>query len=337
MSLVVSAIPFSQNKTQMYLAVVPISKLDFFSIAIWDHKNIVGLKGYQRKPDENRVKKIAKYFDRKDAIMPVAGLINFREKNQLKFKDGKLTIPDGVSGWVVDMQHRLKGIIHARDSGHLKPENFEFPIVITEGLDLVREAAQFYIINTKAKKMDVALTRRLLIENDAIAELADVKQWELHAVQATIDLNTRLRGNPWFEAIRQPNEERHIRHIATEKSFVPSLRQVFITGRNKQPHKVAKRLAAYWSAIEANIPKAFEEPKKYLIQKTPGMFVFNFFIGPIFLAKFKDSKFTAGLKGLQKLGADFWRRSNKKGARRFGTGMGAYAELAEHVKKSVNL
>ena len=337
MSLIFEAIPFQQNGTQMYLAVLPISKLDHFSIAIWDHKNIAGLKGYQRNPDEKRIKSIAKYFERRKAIMPVAGLLNVREKNRIKYKAGKLIIPDGINVWVVDMQHRLKGILHARDSGILTENKFQFPVVITEGLDLVQEAAQFYIVNTKSKKMDVALTRRLLIENNVISELADVKPWELHAVQATIDLNTRLRGNPWFEAIRQPNEERHIKHIATEKSFVPSLRQIFISGKHKQPHKIAKRLAKYWDAIRENVPQAFQEPKKNLIQKTAGMFALNFFIAPIFLAKYKDKNFKKRLEGLQKLPSNFWKRSNKGGARRYGSGMGGYAQLADHLKKHLHL
>jgi DGQHR domain-containing protein len=284
-----------------------------------------------------RIRNIAKYFEQRDAIMPVAGLLNVRERNRLKFAHGKLIIPDGISVWVVDMQHRLKGIIHARDAGLLKENKFQFPIVITEGLDLVDEAAQFYVVNTKAKKMDVALTRRLLIENDAISELADVKPWVLHAVQTTIDLNTRLHGNPWYEAIRQPNEERHVKHIATEKSFVPSLRQIFIAGKYKQPHKVAKLLAAYWQAIEENVPEAFVQPRKYLLQKTPGMFTFNFFIAPLFLAKYREKDFARKLAGLQGLGHVFWKRSNKNGARRFGTGMGGYAQLAEHVKKHLGL
>ena len=73
--------------------------------------------------------------------------------------------------------------------------------------------------------MDVALTRRLLIENDEVSEIADVQEWEILAVQATIELNTCL-DSPWRDAIRPPNSERLLSHIATEKSFVPSLRRI---------------------------------------------------------------------------------------------------------------
>lgn len=331
----IPAIPFKQRSVQMYLAAVPVESLEAFSIDIWDSKNVIGRRGYQRNPDEARIKSIAKYFERKEAIMPVAGLLNVREKGGLKYKKGVLTIPDGLKVWVVDMQHRLKGLCRAREEGILRDHSFSFPVVITEGLSQIDEAAQFYVINTKAKKMDVALTRRLLIENNKVKDIADVRPWEISAVKITIDLNRNLTDNPWYGTIRQPNEERLQSHIATEKSYVSSLRQLLIAGRYKQPRKLARRLGIYWSAIKENIPEAFDEPKRYLLQKTPGMFAFNFFLAPSILARNNDKKLAKRLGGLKRLGAAFWRRSNKRGARRFGTGMGGYSNLAEFLKKEL--
>ncbi|NDQ58366.1 MAG: DGQHR domain-containing protein [Acidipila sp.] len=320
----------------MYIAVVPVSKLDSFSIDWWDPKNVVKRRGYQRKPDDRRVKSIAKYFEKKTSLMPVAGLVNVRESGKLKYNNKKkeLVIPDGVNIWVVDMQHRLKGLVKAREDGLVK-DDFLFPVVITEGMDQVREAAQFYIINTKSKKMDVALTRRLLIENDLIKDISDAKPWEIEAVQITIDMNqsSALRENPWHDAIRRPNEEKRNPHVATEKSFVSSLRQLLIAGKYKQPHQVAKRLANFWSAIRENVPEAFDDPRRYMIQKTSGMFAFNFFIAPLFFSKYEDKEFAKRLAGLKRLKADFWKRSNKRGARRFGTGIGGYSNLAQFVQK----
>jgi DGQHR domain-containing protein len=332
MSLLLDAVPFKQRKTQMYIAVAPVGMLDHFSIAIWNPQSAVGRRGYQRKPDLGRVDKIARYFERRDAIMPVAGLVNVRERGAFKYRKGKLTIPDGVTVWVVDMQHRMKGLIQARDQG-LISNRFPFPLVLTEGLGHVEEAAQFYIINTKAKKMDVALTRRLLIENNVVRDIADVRPWEIPAVRITIALNKELSDNPWFRTIQQPNEERLQSQIATEKSFVSSLRSLLVGRRGKQPRRIAKRLAAYWAAIKENVPEPFKEPKRYLLQKTPGMFAFNFFIAPGFLARYNDGQFVRHLTGLKELGPAFWRRLNKRGARRFGTGMAGYSNLAEYIRK----
>src|ERR1700722_20279744 len=110
MSLTVPAISFKQRKVQMYSAAFPLSALEDFSIDIFDTKNVIGRRGYQRLPDAHRVAKISRYFENKNAIMPMAGLLNVREKGKLKYSSGKLTIPDGTKVWVVDMQHRLKGL-----------------------------------------------------------------------------------------------------------------------------------------------------------------------------------------------------------------------------------
>src|SRR5260370_32960497 len=169
--------------------------------------------------------------------------------------------------------------------------------------------------------MDVALTRRLLIENNKVKDIADVKPWEISAVRITIELNKSLVGNPWYGTIRQPNEERLEQHIGTEKSFVSSLRQLLIAGRFNQPRKAARKLADYWSAIQDNIPEPFDDPKRCLLQKTPRMFAFNFFVDPAILANYSERSFVNRLAGLKRLGASFWRRSNNKGARRFRTAM----------------
>jgi hypothetical protein len=66
------------------------------------------------------------------------------------------------------------------------------------------------------------------------------------------------------------------------------------------------------------------------------MFAFNFFIGPEFLAKNRNAaRFEDELSGLKKLGAAFWRRTNKRGARKFGTGMAGYANLADYLKREI--
>jgi hypothetical protein len=118
----------------MYIAAVPINALDAFLVDIWNPKSVTGRRGYQRKPEENRVKSIAKYFERRNAIMPVAGLLNVRERGRLKFRNGRLTIPDGVDVWVVDMQHRLKGIVRAKEDGILRSDSFRFPVSNNRGV-----------------------------------------------------------------------------------------------------------------------------------------------------------------------------------------------------------
>src|SRR5713226_2984877 len=101
MSLILPAIRFKQRKSQMYVATVSVSQLDRFSIDLWNPKSVLGRRGYQRKLEEKRIASIARYLERRDSIMPVAGLLNVREKGKLRFQDNRLTIPDGIDVWVV--------------------------------------------------------------------------------------------------------------------------------------------------------------------------------------------------------------------------------------------
>lgn len=339
MSLILDAIEFVQNGKKMYLAAVPIGDLEACSMDIWDPRNVVGRQGYQRNPDVKRIAKIARYCERPDALMPIAGLLNVREAKALSYNNGRLKIPDGVKIWVVDMQHRLKGLIKAREDGALRDKSFRFPVVITSGLSQIQEAAQFYVINTRAKKMDVALTRRLLIENGAIRDMADARPWEIAAVQITIALNSsgELRDNPWWGVIRQPNEERMKAHVATEKSFVSCLKKVILQEGAHRPRRLGKRLANLWRAIRDVIPEPFEDPRRHLIQKTSGMFAINYFLAPKLLDRYSDTQFRAKVAGLAEMGNGFWRRRNHGGARRFGSGMAGYENLARHVGKFIGV
>jgi len=334
----------------MYLTALPVDSLDFCSIDHWDPRRAGAWKGYQRSLQQEKIHSLAKYLERHDSILPVAGLLNVRQKGKLKFSQpaskksatGILTIQDGTQLWVVDMQHRLEGIKTAHKKGLLK--NFSVPVLITEGLSSVKEAAQFYVINSKSRKMGVDLTRRLLIEHDEIKDITDVNEWELAATQISIILNQKLRNNPWYKRIREPESESQRDQVATEKSFVPSLKWLLTSPGNKKkkPAYLAKYLAIYWEAIRFNIPKAFETPRGYLIQKTPGYMAFHK-IAPIVLRKYKKptlsqlKKLFTPLGNDPSLGTRFWDRKNLKGAKRFGNGQGAYHLLAMELKAKLKL
>ena len=116
MPLRVPAIKFVQKKVPMYLAALPVEVLDFCSIDRWDPRRTGKWKGYQRGLVKKKIASLAEYLERPDGILPVAGLLNIRQKNTLSFSSdhskgptlGNLVIPDGTQLWVVDMQHRLE-------------------------------------------------------------------------------------------------------------------------------------------------------------------------------------------------------------------------------------
>ena len=351
MALIIPAIRFEQKGTIMYLTALPVEELDYCSIDQWDPHKTGKWKGYQRGLIQKKINDLAEYLERPKGILPVAGMLNIRQKHILKF-DGKktikpshgtLTIPDYTRLWVVDMQHRLEGIRLASSKGVLG--SFSVPVLITEGLKDVEEAAQFYVINTRARKMGVDLTRRLLIEHNEIKDITDVKPWELKAVQITIKLNKHLKkNNPWYKRIKEPESERMKEHIATEKSFVPSLKWLLTAPgiKNKSASHLARFMANYWEGLRLCMPIAFETPRSYLIQKTPGFMAFHR-LAPIIYRKTRHGKRSvATFKRLfkvfldsNKYGAKFWYSRNMEGAKKYGTGQSAYANLAMELQKKL--
>lgn len=349
MPLRVPAIRFEQKGVPMYLAALPIEELDFCSIDRWDPKRTGRWKGYQRGLVQKKIRNLARYLERDDGILPVAGLLNVRQRRALQFNGernhkafvGQLVIPDDTRLWVVDMQHRLEGIRTAHSEGFLK--EFLVPVLITEGLPAIREAAQFYIINTRSRRMGVDLTRRLLIEHNEIKDLTDVPEWELKAVQIAIRLNSRLKNNPWYGRIREPEGESSAQQIATEKSFVPSLRWLLTAPRakRKSASALATFLAAFWEGIRISIPETFQQPRSYLIQKTPGYMAFHR-LAPIVYRKHPRGSPEKYAKLFRKLtesrfGSRFWDRKNLRGAKRYGTGQSAYATLAIDLQRHLRL
>lgn len=349
MPLRVPAVRFVQKSVPMYLVALPIHELDSCSIDRWDPRRTGAWKGYQRGLVDKKIRDLASYLERDDAILPVAGLLNVRQRRSLVFNGprnnkpatGTLTIPDDTRLWVVDMQHRLEGIRTAHSEGFLK--DFSVPVLITEGLSGIAEAAQFYIVNTRAKRMGVDLTRRLLIEHDEIKDITDVPDWELKAVQIAIRLNRRLRGNPWYGRIREPESERSTEHIATEKSFVPSLRWLLTSpsAKRKSATALAKFLARFWEGIRANVPEPFQQPRSYIIQKTPGYMALHR-LAPIVYRKHPSGSVATYARLFRplsrpRLGAQFWERRNLRGAKRYGTGQSGYANLAVDLQQLLGI
>jgi hypothetical protein len=134
-------------------------------------------------------------------------------------------------------------------------------------------------------------------------------------------------------------------HVATEKSFVPSLRWLLAApeARSASVISLARFLAAFWSAVEKTAPEAFAEPSRYLLQRTPG-FMSLHRIAPIVYREVHHLAPTAARRKLDRLlgplasrGSKFWKKSNKQGARRFGTGQLGYANLFEALLEDLDL
>ena len=342
------AIRFVQNGRAFYALSLPAGFLiDHTMVDVYDPALSIpkAPKGYQRAAEPTHVHKIARYVQSGDAVLPTSVLLNVRQRLSSGWdgrKDstgspGWLTIPEGTTIYVVDGQHRRDGFREAiRRRQALR--DFPVPAILMEGFDNVQEALQFYLINTKAKKVPTDLAGRLLIEYDDVRYIEEVKPWRLAALRVTVALENNLE-NPWRGKIRPPNATKQPQYVCSEKSFVPSLQQLILNRRmrSKSPKVIATTIADYWKSLERLFGPAFGNPKAYRIQRTQGFYSLHL-VAPVVVddlgrkgRSLTVDNFERRLEPIRKLKSEFWAYSNSKGAKRFGGGHTGFRNLANFI------
>ena len=357
------AIRFDQNGRIFYTVVLPASKLiERAKVDTWDADSPENEVGYQRAPMASRLRSVANYVERTDAIMPLGGLINARSDKGygqvLKFEpdkgqfgpiqSGTLIVPDeSLPLWIVDMQHRLGGFERAiyDDQRH---DLGDFPVVATiaDGLSKLEEIEQFEIINTTQKKVRTDLARRLMsVQASSSGEKrlefeAKGIMWQAKGPIVADWLNRH--GSIWRERIQPPNKsKREMPHaIVRETSFVTSMKPVL-----QQPlfsrmdeEQVAMLIDRYWQALKQTFPEAFETPAEYVIQKTPGVFSLHLLLPEVVeLVRSKGQDLTVDgmvvvMKPWLELGSEYWETGYDEGAARYGS-MAGFSRLAAELRQ----
>jgi DGQHR domain-containing protein len=286
-------IRIKQGDTQMYLTfmkgkdiVSGISKPD-----AWSQQN---KEGYQRLPVQTRFRKIARYLMGKEGaepLLPQAVLLNSRDK-KLKFTPtdggdvGTLEIPESVTLYEVDGQHRFGGIRYAVEQDPSLAE-FPVPVVITEGLPQLNEAVLFYIVNTEQKRVPTDLAQRLIEQQMQDEDLrfqivASGQDWIPKATKI-VDYLIAAPNNPWTDKIGIPGTTMS-KVPMKQVSFVTSLKPVLTSSiyGSVEPEDLGKLLLRYWQAIEEVYPEAFADPGEYVIQKTAGVFPLHIIAPEVF-------------------------------------------------------
>lgn len=347
------AVMFNQHGRRMFSLVVPGGWLtDRVIVDVYDPRlSVSGLvKGYQRTVEEARARKIGQFLIGRDSVMPSGVLLSVRGKRQLEwrrsggetddqFESGTLTVPDGTTVYLVDGQHRQEGV-RLVSTRHPSIRSFPFPAVLMEGNSDEQEALQFYLLNTKAKKVPTDLSRRILIERGLVRYVESPQEWLIKAVQVAIALNTSIE-NPWRGRIKPPNMTRQPQHVCSEKSFVSSLQYVLSSPvfKRSSPKRTARALAAYWSAVQDVFPSAFANPRANVVQKTAGIYSLHMLAPRIVrslglpIEKVSPELLAPRLSAWRRLPEGFWRGSNSRGAKRFGTGITGFQELAGNLAR----
>lgn len=256
-------------------------------------------EGYQREPSQTRMNEAGKYYEG-GGRMPNPLLMNIREKDfdrvtvkptqdvegyeaaQADDADwigyGYIEFPDDLDFWLYDGQHRGGGLdwVLDRDStfGH-----FPVPVSVALGLTEDGELKEFYNVNNFAKgvRTDLAWTllRRQAQVDPDLADLIEDKgqEWVLRGLDVVEYL--KEHSPIWKDSIQLPNQKKVKSDKLTimQAQFVRSLRPVFEINLLKRatPQEIATILDAFWEGVRRVLPEALDDPKRYVLQKGPGV------------------------------------------------------------------
>jgi DGQHR domain-containing protein len=297
----INAIEFSQGDKKMYISVIKAK--DLVAKAKVDIFDPLKGEGYQRELSERRIKDFSVYVREAFKLSPLSILISIRNSENLKYSNGTLEIPDDEQWWIVDGQHRKEGLRDAIQKDK-SIENYEVPVVFVPFRDVYEEALQFLIINRTQKPVRTDLAERILKgarERKGLEELEKIRakgalkrvlegiEWRPEAIEIAEFLNSDPQS-AWFRKIKMPNEKNRDAVVA-QKSFTDSLEPILMhsTFGTLPVPKLVNILKNYWDAIKEIYPEAFKNPKKYVLQKTMGVFVFHMLF-PVIAEKTRNEK-----------------------------------------------
>lgn len=261
-------------------------------------------KGYQRKPVESHLRAIVRYLRgtfRNSMrtgtgalpVFPTSVLLAARIT--LDFSPspepdsvgphwsipGKLKIPKGLTLYTIDGQHRIEGIRKAMEEADLEWQallgDYRLPVTIMECDNKIHEMYHFVTINKEAKNVRTDLAEELLdviyaknphlIRDDFVSRATKDREIPLTIVRKLAD----QPGQPWFGRIARGNEPRKGIKVASQGQFSKSLRH--ICGNKPFDWDVDKLIGYivnFWKVLAELLPKAFEDPRKYTIQRAVG-------------------------------------------------------------------
>ncbi len=317
----------------------------------WDPTN--SGQGYQRSPIPDHYRRIAAFLIREGSpLLPTAAVLSAREMELgvLPFNSistgspfGHLEIPDGHMLVIIDYQHRWRALQYGIETlGQSGLADFEFPVIILANATRFEEMRQFYLINSKQKRVDSDLALTLM---HAMAADSDEKEllnlvgpgnrYKIRATRVLVKI-MRLTTGPWADRIEEPNMIYDPNRVASMKSFVDSLRP--LTGaRSPVAHlsddEVVDLIIRYWDGISRILLDAFRSPAEYTIQGSVGLFVMHRVARHVFETATNPTALTASdiASKLQKsrtyMTEAFWRTSGGVGQYSSGAGHKQLADL----------
>lgn len=201
----------TQANKVLYLGAMRVKDLlESCIIDTWDPAKLhdIAQQGYQREVNEAHVARIADWLTKdEEPFMPNGALLSAREDEYgvLPFKKtgetgpvllGQLTIPKGRQLFIVDYQHRWQGLNRAVEEGNrVALLDHMIPVTIMSNARRYDEMIQFYLINSKQKRIDTDLALALvqtLAGDTEMAQLENLvgreKRYRIRATRLTFKL-----------------------------------------------------------------------------------------------------------------------------------------------------
>lgn len=358
--LVVPALKLQQNGQTLYQTCLTGEMLlkSCTKIDMWTPSNT---DGYQRKPSEKRMSKIASYLRQSDDIptrgmLPQSVTLALRGEaaftpdgncNGVAFQTGTLTIPGKyLPLYEDDGQHRIGGLRKVAESDK-RFLDYPLPAVIIENSSKLQEAVVFHVINTNSKPVPVDLAQRLIAQQSQNPALHDMlvqagKDWVAKATEIVDALNDE-DDQPWKDFIVIPNglADTGVRQNTLVRSLRTLLTADGFIYKDQSSGTLAELLVRYWRALAKLFPEATNPTTRdeYNLMKSIGVLAMHSLAPSIFdAARQMDGKVTenAIIKVLQPaakaLRDDFWHSSTGE-AGKVGTNNKGVRLVVERIRK----
>lgn len=260
--------------------------------------------GYQRPLNTNTIQKIKNYIldETPNPLFPTSVVVNSR--TPVNFKEieesyGELEISSTL--FVIDGQHRIEAFKQLMEEPKLRGlfGNFEIPIVVLSGFGYVEELEQFFVINSRQTRIKFDLAQRMYMEmmkaNPSTKLVPESKRWQTIAAKA-VDILNEEPSTIWYGRIQLPDDSKDIikTRIITQNSFISSLKPFFSGGKrvwnfNATPdgkhHEILEQmidmLTKFWIMVGEVYPQIMNEPKKYTLLKTVGVYSLHIFLADV--------------------------------------------------------
>ncbi|MEM2182345.1 MAG: DGQHR domain-containing protein [Thermoproteota archaeon] len=298
----------------LYVTALPMKILENAEIDRYSRTN---REGYQRQPLESRVKptkgSVVKYILEEMGVFPTSVLLNVRD-TKLEFRsEGKITenieygalnIGDKTVFWIIDGQHRIEALKRAQKE-HPELSEYPLPVTITNMKNKFEELVQFYIVNSRQKKIPTGIAYRHMQRMYQEVKIKGEYKWLENVILGPVQERQALASevvdyldaeisSPFAGAIRYQGEDKEEWHLVNDDVLIRYISTLF---REKalssmRPEELADLLVMYWSAIKELYPKPFDPKLKdaYTLLKHTGIASFTYLFPFIYGLCAKEGK-----------------------------------------------